>query len=66
VNGVPDDDRQANSRVGVTAAVPIAKTQALKFAYSRGAGVRVGQDFSTYALTYQILWFDSNRGATSP
>ena len=65
-NGVPDDDRQANSRIGVTAAVPIARTQALKFAWSRGAGVRVGQNFTTYALTYQVLWFDSKRSATSP
>jgi hypothetical protein len=65
-NGVPNDDRQANSRVGVTASVPLARTQALKFAYSRGAGVRFGQNFSTYTLTYQLLWFDRKPGTTSP
>lgn len=58
LDGVLNDDRQANSRIGVTAAAPIGRNQSLKFAWSRGAGVRVGQDFTTYALTYQILWLD--------
>lgn len=58
VNGVLDPDRQANSRIGVTAAAPIARNQSLKFAWARGAGVRFGQNFTTYTLAYQLLWFD--------
>ena len=53
VNGVLQADLQQNVRVGLTFALPVEKSQSLKFQYVRGAIVRVGGDFSTIAVTYQ-------------
>jgi len=57
VNGVLDVDRQQNTRIGATLAIPLGKGHSLKAAWAKGASVRVGQDFSTYGLTYQYRWF---------
>jgi Putative MetA-pathway of phenol degradation len=57
VNGVLNADRQANARIGATIAVPLGRTQSLKAAWSRGATVRFGQNFTTVGVTYQYLWF---------
>jgi len=54
VDGVQNNDLQQNVRVGVTFALPIQRTQSLKFQYARGAVVRVGGDFTTVAVTYQF------------
>jgi hypothetical protein len=56
-NGVPGDTRLENSRVGATFVFPIARSQAIKLAYSRGATARIGADFQTIAFAYQLLWF---------
>ena len=58
VNGHQTAAAQHNSRVGATLAVPLTRGQSIKFAYSRGARVTIGGDFSTYALTYQVGWAD--------
>ena len=50
-------DRQQNSRIGATAAVPLGHGHMLKVAWAKGASVRVGQDFSAVGLTYQYRWF---------
>src|SRR5262249_28199746 len=57
VDGVLDDDRQKNSRVGVTLALPLGHGHGLKLAGARGATTRFGQNFTTVGLTYQYLWF---------
>jgi Putative MetA-pathway of phenol degradation len=57
VDGVFNEDRQKNTRIGATLAIPLSRQQGLKLAYAKGATVRVGQDFSTYGLTYQFRWF---------
>jgi hypothetical protein len=57
VNGGPSSGRQNNSRAGVTLSIPVARQQAIKVAYSRGASVRLGQHFTTYAAAWQISWF---------
>jgi Putative MetA-pathway of phenol degradation len=57
VNGAFDDDRQQNTRIGATLAVPLGRGHVLKAAWARGATVRIGQDFTTYGLTYQYRWF---------
>jgi len=57
VNGGPSTARQNNSRGGVTVSIPVAKHQSVKLAYSRGAFVRAGQNFTTYAAAWQIAWF---------
>jgi hypothetical protein len=54
VNGVSSKDLQQNLRVGLTFALPITRTQSLKFQYTRGAVTRVGGDFTTGAITYQF------------
>lgn len=53
VDGVLKADLQQNVRVGLTFALPVQKSQSLKFQYARGAVVRVGGNFSTVSLTYQ-------------
>ncbi len=58
VNGVRNADLLANSRVGLTVAVPVTRGQSVKFAWSKGASTRIGANFSTYALAYQFLWLD--------
>jgi hypothetical protein len=57
VDSVPDVDRQQNTRIGTTLAIPLGHGHSLKAAWAKGASVRIGQDFSTYGLTYQYRWF---------
>jgi hypothetical protein len=56
VNGSWKDDRQSNSRVGITAVIPTGRLSALKFAASTGAVVRIGADFNTYSIGWQKSW----------
>lgn len=56
VNGVPRNDRQSNSRVGGTIAVPVTRRQSLKFAYSSGAYVTLGGAFRQVSAAYQYMW----------
>ena len=58
LNGRLNADLQTNSRVGLTAALPIHGPHSIKLAWSRGAATRIGADFTTYQVTYQFLWFD--------
>ena len=58
IDGVKSVDLEKNSRVSLTASVPIAQRQSLKFFFARGATTSIGADFTTYSVTYQILWFD--------
>lgn len=57
VDGVLHSDRQSNTRIGATLAVPIGHRQTIKAAWAKGASVRFGQDFTTIGVTYQYLWF---------
>jgi hypothetical protein len=57
VNGGPATARLSNTRTGGTLSVPLSRSQSFKFAYSRGAFVRVGQDFDTFSVGWQIRWF---------
>lgn len=56
INGTFNDDRQDNSRIGITAVVPTGRFSSLKFAASTGAVVRVGQDFNSFTLGWQKTW----------
>jgi hypothetical protein len=58
LNGVANADRQENSRLGVTLAVPVSRFHALKFGYARGATTRVGSKLNTISVAWQFLWFD--------
>ena len=57
VNGVLDDDRQSNSRGGMTLAVPIDRNNSIKFYASTGVTTRIGGSFNTFGLAWQYRWF---------
>ena len=56
VNDFKDDDDQNNVRMGATFNLPISKNQAIKLAYSTGAIIRFGADFSTISAAWQIAF----------
>lgn len=51
-------DFQSNTRVGVTASLPVAKGHSVKLSFATGASTRIGQDFDTVGLAYQFIWLD--------
>lgn len=57
-DGIHKADRQSNSRVGLTFAVPIGIRQSLKLSWSDGATTRIGSDFSSYGIAWQYTWLD--------
>ena len=57
-NGVRGDDRQENSRVGVTFALPLTTQQSLKFYASRGLISNIGNDSDTVGVVWQYRWAD--------
>lgn len=56
IQGVENDDRQSNSRVGATLVLPVGRRHSVKFAVSRGAIIRYGADFSTVSFGWQTTW----------
>jgi hypothetical protein len=58
INNAYNDDRLENTRMGITAVMPVGKKNSIKFAVSTGAIVRAGQDFTTYSLGWQRSWFE--------
>lgn len=57
INDLYNDDRVANARIGITAVMPVGKSNSLKLSASTGAVVRVGQDFTTFSIGWQRSWF---------
>jgi hypothetical protein len=57
IDGVPNHDRQSNSRIGATMVLPVGKRNSLKFAFSTGAIIRSGADFSTVSVGWQTIFF---------
>lgn len=51
------NDRQNNSRLGATFNFPISKLSAIKIAYSTGAIIRFGGNFSTVSIAWQMAFF---------
>ena len=49
-------DLQQNSRVGLTLSLPIAERQSLRFQAHSGAYTRIGADFDSAAVAYQVRW----------
>jgi len=47
---------QRNSRVGVTASVPLTKHQSLKLSYSNGAYIRYGGNYQNISFGWQYSW----------
>jgi len=57
VNGVSNPSTyQKNSRVGVTASVPISAHNSIKLSYSEGAYVRFGGNYRTISAFWQYAW----------
>ena len=56
LDGVSKDNRQANARVGVTMAYPITSGQSVKLGLAEGATTRIGQNFTTVALSWDMHW----------
>jgi len=56
-NGGPKSERLANTRVGATVSLPLSRSQSVKVAFSRGASVRVGTNFTSVIAAWQIHWF---------
>ena len=57
VNSVYQDDRQNNSRIGATFNMPVSRVSSIKLAYSTGAVIRVGGNFSTISVAFQTAFF---------
>jgi hypothetical protein len=58
LDGVVKDDRQENSRGGLTLSVPLAKAYSLKVSWSTGVITRIGGEFTVFGLAFQYRWFD--------
>jgi hypothetical protein len=56
LNDYYKDDRQNNVRFGTTFCFPISKQNSIKLAYSKGAIIRLGADFSTISLAWQMVF----------
>jgi hypothetical protein len=57
LNGVPQHDRQGNSRVGATVSLPVGQGQSVKMTWARGVSTRVGSDFDSLGAAWQLTWF---------
>jgi hypothetical protein len=55
-NGVSSSDLQSNTRLGLTASLPINARQSVKLAASAGVSTRTGTDFDTVAAVWQYAW----------
>jgi hypothetical protein len=56
VNDVYQDDRQNNTRIGATFNLPVSKQNSIKLAYSSGAIVRFGANFSIISIAWQMAF----------
>jgi hypothetical protein len=57
INDIYKDDRQNNSRVGATFNLPVSRQSSIKLAYSTGAVIRIGGNFSTISVAFQTAFF---------
>lgn len=58
LDGIAAANLQENTRVGLTLSIPVAQRQSVKLSWSEGASTRFGEDFTTYGLVWQYMWFD--------
>jgi hypothetical protein len=57
IDGVAKNDAQSNSRIGGTLVMPVKKRHSIKIAYSKGAIIRRGANFSTISVGWQSSFF---------
>ncbi len=63
LDGKINDDRQSNVRLGITGVLPTGKFSSLKLAVSKGAIVRIGQNFTSISVGWQRTWFNLKKPA---
>jgi hypothetical protein len=66
VNGVSKDDRQENSRIGGTIVLPVGKRNSIKLAYSTGAIIRFGANFTTVSVGWQSMLLSKPKKPVPP
>ncbi len=57
LNDKPQNDRQGNTRAGLTVSAPIKQDQSFKLTWARGVSTRIGSNFDTFGAAWQLLWF---------
>jgi len=58
LNGVPSPNTsQRNSRVGLTASIPLNKHQSLKLSYNDGAYIIYGGNYRNISVAWQYSWY---------
>jgi hypothetical protein len=57
INGVQNPvTLQRNSRVGVTASIPVTRHQSIKLSYNNGAYIRYGGNYQNISVAWQYSW----------
>ena len=56
VDGQDKDDRQSNSRIGVTIARPFKGRQLIRFSASTSLSTKTGGHYDSFILAYQVAW----------
>ena len=61
IDGEKSDRPVADSRFGVTWSLALYRRHSVKFQYAEGVVSRLGNDFRSFAFTYQVIWFGLRR-----
>jgi hypothetical protein len=61
IDGDPKDDLQSNSRFGFTMGIPVGKKHSIKIAFSKGAVVTRGADFTTLSFGWQTFFLGKQK-----
>ncbi len=56
LNGVRGDNKQANTRAGLTVALPVDRHNSIKLNVSTGISTRTGSEFSIFGVAWQYRW----------
>ncbi len=56
LNGVRGDNEQANTRAGLTVALPVDRYSSIKLNASTGISTRTGSEFSIFGVAWQYRW----------
>jgi outer membrane putative beta-barrel porin/alpha-amylase len=57
LDGFTQADVQENSRLGLVLALPTGRQHSLKLAATSGFTTRIGGDFKTFSIAWQVMWF---------
>ena len=60
IDDEPQLDRQRNTRIGGTLALPFGARHVLKFSISSGCFVSFGGDYNSFAMSYTYGWISGN------